>query len=235
MKRLLITFTLILSFAILSVAQILEPVKWSYEQKQIDEQTYELSFSATIEESTSYSKLYAAWKAKKDYIIIDLKGPDLKKWIKFVREEIKMTVDDKNIKGRRIHNAVFFSNGVLLCTTHEPIKDDVIKLLVRFAKVFDQTYTRFLDLQKSEAQAREAQIEAALERVRSSTMAMHKSEQLSETAKVLFEQIDLLGKIPDRMSIGIINEENRIVEMWVTDQGGNKLNNEFIFSMDISC
>jgi len=43
---------------------------------------------------------------------------------------------------------------------------------MRFGKVFQQTYTRFLDLQKAEAQAREAQIEAALERVRSRTLAM---------------------------------------------------------------
>ena len=40
---------------------------------------------------------------------------------------------------------------------------DIVK---RFAKVFEQAYIRFLDLQKAEAQAREAQIEAALERVR---------------------------------------------------------------------
>ncbi len=40
-------------------------------------------------------------------------------------------------------------------------------ILRRFSKVFEQSYTRFLDLQKAEAQAREAQIEAALERVRS--------------------------------------------------------------------
>ena len=45
----------------------------------------------------------------------------------------------------------------------------------RFAKVFEQTYTRFLDLQKAEAQAREAQIELALERVRARSMAMHQS------------------------------------------------------------
>ncbi len=38
---------------------------------------------------------------------------------------------------------------------------------MRFGKVFQQTYTRFLDLQKAEAQARESQIELALERVRS--------------------------------------------------------------------
>ncbi|MEP7110620.1 MAG: hypothetical protein ABI760_21685, partial [Ferruginibacter sp.] len=72
----------------------------------------------------------------------------------------------------------------------------------RFSQVFEQAYTRFLDLQKAETQTREAQIEAALERVRAKTMAMHKSEQLAETAKVFFEQFHLLGKIPDRMSIG---------------------------------
>src|SRR6185436_7082792 len=42
--------------------------------------------------------------------------------------------------------------------------------LMRFGKVFQQTYTRFLDLQKAEAQVREAKIEAALEKVRSRSM-----------------------------------------------------------------
>ncbi len=34
-----------------------------------------------------------------------------------------------------------------------------IKFLWRFGNVFDLTFTRFLDLQKAEAQAREAQVE----------------------------------------------------------------------------
>ena len=46
-----------------------------------------------------------------------------------------------------------------------------MKICALFAMVFEQTYTRFLDLKNAEAQAREAQIEAALERVRSKTMA----------------------------------------------------------------
>jgi len=41
------------------------------------------------------------------------------------------------------------------------------------------------------------------------SMAMHKSEQLAETARVLFEQFSLLGKIPDRMSIGIFMKRVR--------------------------
>ncbi len=58
------------------------------------------------------------------------------------------------------------------------VSDDEADIMKRFARVFDQAYIRFLDLQKAEAQAREAQIEAALERVRARTMAMHKSSEL---------------------------------------------------------
>src|SRR4029078_4459477 len=53
-----------------------------------------------------------------------------------------------------------------------PYSDEENNTLMRFGKVFQQTYTRFLDLQKAEAQAREAKIETALEKVRSRTIAM---------------------------------------------------------------
>ena len=74
-----------------------------------------------------------------------------------------------------------------------PYSDEDNNILLRFGKVFQQTYTRFLDLQKAEAQAREAQIEAALEKVRSRTMAMQKSDELPEVANVLFLQVQSLG------------------------------------------
>ena len=80
---------------------------------------------------------------------------------------------------RQFDHFVFLSNISLMFITYDPVPEahDIFK---RFGKVFEQTYTRFLDLQKAEAQAREAQIEAALERVRSRTMAMHKSEEVME-------------------------------------------------------
>ena len=76
--------------------------------------------------------------------------------------------------------------------TYEPCQE-MWEIFKRFGKVFEQTYTRFLDLQKAEAQAREAKIEAALERVRSRTMAMHKSDELVAVAGLLFEQVSTLG------------------------------------------
>ncbi len=92
----------------------------------------------------------------------------------------------------QIDHAAFFKYGYILFITFEPAPEahDIFK---RFAKVFEQTYTRFLDLQKAEEQAREAQIEAVLERVRSRAMAMQRSEEMPEVANNLFLQVKELG------------------------------------------
>src|SRR6185436_6231129 len=66
-------------------------------------------------------------------------------------------------------------------------------ILQRFGKVFEQTCTRFLDLQKAEAQTREAKIEAALERTRTQSMIMQNSKELDDTLRVFHEQVFLLG------------------------------------------
>ena len=93
----------------------------------------------------------------------------------------------------QIHHVANFSQGNLLFITLEPCPEfhDVFK---RFAAVFEQTYTRFLDLQKAEAQAREAQIQLALERVRAKTMAMQKSHsEFVDVINVIGEQFISLG------------------------------------------
>ena len=93
-----------------------------------------------------------------------------------------------------------------------------VEVYERFAAVFDQTYTRFLDLQKAEAQTREAKIEVALERVRSRTMAMFKSDELAETAVVLFKQMIGLGIEPNLLYIAIINDNSGDLEFWITER-----------------
>src|SRR6185295_14582506 len=117
-------------------------------------------FFFSIDEPTSIAKIYKAWKEKKDAIVIDLAGKNLQDWLHFVKEEAKLPIDETKIKGRRVQQAAFFSQGFLLFTTHEPVANKIMQLLVRFARVFDLTYTRFIDLQKAETQAREATIEA---------------------------------------------------------------------------
>ena len=128
-------------------------------------------------------------------------------------------------------NAAWFSKGMMAVSSNSPASVETIKLLERFASVFDLTYTRFLDLQKAEAQAKEAQIELALERVRARTMAMQKSDELSETVYILFQQFKELGENPDQATIGVINENEWVIEYWVT-MYGNQTNRMYKFPID---
>ncbi|MEX2603029.1 MAG: hypothetical protein WD361_02440, partial [Gracilimonas sp.] len=111
--------------------------------------------------------------------------------------------------------------------THEEI--DVFK---RFGTVFGQAYTRFLDLQKAEAQAREAQIEAALERLRAKAMSMHHSDELDEVLAVLCEQFDILGILPMSAHMSVLDIEHNTFTFRETGKFGNRSFGEQTVALD---
>lgn len=103
----------------------------------------------------------------------------------------------------QIDHVAFFKYGYIIFITFEPVPEahDIFK---RFAKVFEQTYTRFLDLQKAEEQAREAQIEMSLEKVRNVALQLKKSDEMLDIAKVLYEQL---------LDLGFKNIRNAIIDI----------------------
>ena len=100
-----------------------------------------------------------------------------------------------------------------------PYTEEENGILKRFGGVFQQTYTRFLDLQKAEAQAQEAQIEAALEKVRSRTMAMQHSDELPEAANVLFLEIQALGIPAWSCGYNILAPDKKSATCWMSSEG----------------
>ena len=90
------------------------------------------------------------------------------------------------------HPTASFENGRLCVDFIQAPPAEMKSILLKIAASFNLAYKRFLDLQKAEAQAREAQIEAALERVRAASMAMHKTDELAQVVKVLFQQFSQL-------------------------------------------
>ncbi len=74
-----------------------------------------------------------------------------------------------------------------------PYTEEDNAILMRFAKVFEQTYVRFNDLQKAETQAREAQIELALERIRAQVTAMRESSELLDIVVMMRTEFVSLG------------------------------------------
>jgi signal transduction histidine kinase len=175
------------------------------------------AFNSSMHEYTMTAKIFAAWKNGDSSIVIDLTGKELDDWIGYVQETLKLEVDASNIKGRRIHQGAYFSQGILLLTTNTPLGIEVLQLLERFARVFNQTYTRFLDLQKAEAQAREAKIEAGLERVRSRAMAMQTSEELNALIGTVFTELTKLDLVLTRCVIMTYDQKTNDARWWMAN------------------
>lgn len=112
-----------------------------------------------------------------------------------------------------------FSNfGGLQTVGDAPLSDANVDILSRFGKVFDLTYTRFNDLRLAEAQAREAKIEAALERVRSRSMGMQKSDELREVIQVVYDQFVYLDIHVEHTGFIMDYNARHDMHIWLADK-----------------
>jgi signal transduction histidine kinase len=146
-------------------------------------------FYFSLAEPTSIAKIYKAWRQRQESIVVDLTGSELETWLQFVKQVARLPIDESQIHGRRVQQAAFFSQGFLLITTHEPITPDMMQLLVRFARVYDMIYTRFLDLQMAEERAKESyeakqRIEAALNELRATQAQLIQSEKMASLGEL---------------------------------------------------
>lgn len=170
----------------------------------------------------AHSHLYEGWLKEEAFRTVQLEGDDLQEhydWLMQI-QVAKNIFDEMEAAGmqrpdwQKLH-AAYFSKGYLVIITREPCYEEAI--FKRFAQVFDLTYTRFLDLQKAESQAREAQIENALEKVRSRSLAMQSPDELIEVAELLREEMGALGvEELETSSIYIQNDENGKTQCWFT-------------------
>jgi class 3 adenylate cyclase len=163
-----------------------------------------------LDEPVVMKKIKKAWKEQKKSLVIDLTGNDLQAY----NDYRKKLSDIEFREDRWVIHIACFSKGVLTFSTAEPYPHETIELLERFAGVFDGTYTRFLDLKKAEAHAREARIEAALERVRSRSMAMRKTEELFEAAEFVFKELTALGIESMNVSYCFMDEDEKSAQYY---------------------
>ncbi len=170
-----------------------------------------------------FKEAYEVWKNQIPFHLIELVGEEQEEHtrlcfeetgIKDFPEEAKAALREADKHGIRAAY-VSMTHGLIEITTEESLQESQIKLLQRFTKVIDLTYTRVADLQQAEAQAREAQIEAALERVRAASMAMHHSNELMGVTNILFEQMHSIGLKAVSSWISLINVEADALEMWL--------------------
>jgi ribosome maturation protein Sdo1 len=179
---------------------------------------------------------FNAWLEQTDFSLV-LEGEELKKYYKaLLGVNFKLPDSESKISEteglKQYYYVTTFQAGGLFAFRETDFPDESKIVMKRFADVFNLTYTRFQDLQHAEAQAKEAKIETALERVRSRTMAMQRSDELAETAAIVFKQLINLGIEPNRLYIAIIKDEKGNVEFWITDEDGSKVSSGFTANLN---
>ena len=177
------------------------------------------SHSVPLKGSAQVVKVYEGWKQKEPIIIRDMTGKNLAEYLNFLSTLPHVKKDEalqhliSSPPKRIVFSEATFRYGTVGIMSGEPLSQEAQSTLIRFAKVFEQTYTRFLDLQKAEAQAREAQIEASLERVRARSMAMHESQELREIIDCVFEELQKLDFVAPACSL-IFYQDDKSAVHW---------------------
>ncbi|MGB5654181.1 MAG: nuclear transport factor 2 family protein, partial [Robiginitalea sp.] len=170
-----------------------------------------------------------AWKSHKS-LSYTLEGKDLEDYYKIISKGDFLLSEELIEKSTKLpreyyHYTPITAGGLYFFSDSEPRAGD-IQIISRFAEVFDMTYTRYEDLKKAEAQARESQITASLERVRAATMAMHNSGELSDVLSTLFEQFDILGIHPSHAVLTLIDKEKNTLNFRSTGTDGHRVEAE---------
>ncbi|MFI5157012.1 MAG: hypothetical protein ACHQEM_12545, partial [Chitinophagales bacterium] len=189
-----------------------------------DGEIIQQSFTVPYNESSAYRTIYDAWKQGEQFLVLHLKGDALIEHLTFLKKYAKIPSEQyqapAGIPSETYTHAMFFSKGYLFIISNEPLVEyhDVFN---RMGTVFQQTYTRFLDLQRAESQARESQIQLALERVRARTMAMQRSEELAEAASLLFKQVSDFGVKVWSSAFQIWNADDISTTAWPSAPDGS--------------
>ncbi|HEV8506105.1 MAG TPA: hypothetical protein VGQ53_11915, partial [Chitinophagaceae bacterium] len=195
------------------------------------------SYRVDYNEHPVFLSYLQAWKSRLGLHLYTLSGDNKKTWEDHLFSRTELSKLPKPVrKGMREEGTIFTTSttsdyGLMMVGSFEPLSAANTDIIERFGRVFQQSYTRYLDVQKAEAQAREAQIEASLERVRAKTMAMQKSEELQETTLVLFQQFKSLKATTSQVSICVFDEDTKMGEMFVT-LNGEKIDRSFPMELD---
>jgi len=159
---------------------------------------------------------FKAWQSKTPVHIHKIPAKETVQFFDTWKELLKGA---SKLKARYFKDGLFYAEsymkyGCFGINIRRLLNEEEQHILFRFTIEFERAYTRFLDLQKAEAQTREAEIELSLERVRARTMSMHNSTDVGNTAVAMFDELVHLGVNKSvRCGIGIL-DETKFMEVW---------------------
>lgn len=176
-----------------------------------------------------YQEFLKSWRLRKPAWLYILEGKDKKEWDKLLFTETVLALLSDHVKNimqgkEKVFLSSSFANfGYLTLESSEPLTEEQFDILFRFAKVFDLTYARFLNIQKAENQAREALKQSSLDRVRGQIASMRNKEDLNRITPVIWEELKSLNVPFIRCGVFIVNDQGKNAQVYLSSPGGHSL------------
>ena len=138
-----------------------------------------------------FENIIPARKDNKPYALTILSGIEVRQYYQMMSTYLSVP-RQQTFNETEYFYFFFFTGGAINVIANQQLTEEQCRITIRFAQVFGLIYTRFLDLQRAETSARDAQIESALERVRARAQAMQQPEELKDVAQVLRHEMGML-------------------------------------------
>ncbi len=163
-------------------------------------------------------EVYKSWIKGEQSYSYELRGEDLKDYFRAINnsEDYPIEYDIESLPARQFQNAFFFAEGAIFAFTDKPMEAEASMIFKRFAGVFGQTYTRFLDLQKAERQARESIKQSSLDRVRGQIASMRTAHDLENITPIIWKELKVLEVPFIRCGVFFVDKEESNVRVYLT-------------------
>ena len=176
-----------------------------------------------------YDAILKGWKERTSKWTYELKGTEKKSIDTLLLKETELShLSDAVKKGIESSSQTFVSgsfNNFGLIEASGPVAhtDEQLEILSRFGKVFDLSYTRFLDLKQVEIQAKEALRQASLDRLRAEIASMRTTNDLEKITPLIWAELKALDVPFIRCGVFIMDNLNETIQSFLSTPDGKAI------------
>ncbi|MDE3144742.1 MAG: GHKL domain-containing protein [Bacteroidota bacterium] len=166
--------------------------------------------------------IYETWLRDEDYFP-ELSGEQLISYYELLLKGLPFKVSDSQNEQKQYGHFFTFSVGCLYAWSNVKYNDSEIKILKRFAAIIDLTFRRYIELQKSETNAREAVKQAALDRIRADIASMRRVGDLNRITPLIWNELTILGLPFVRCGIFLMDDSQQLIHTFLATPEGRAI------------
>ncbi len=169
-----------------------------------------------------FENIIPARQQNKPYALTQLEGNQVKEYYQSMSTYLSQP-QNHQYHEKEFFYSFFFSQGTLNVVAKQSLTEEECSIMIRFARVFGLIYTRFQDLQKAEAQTRDAFRQNSLDRVRAETASMRTADDLERITPLIWRELVMLGVPFFRCGVFIVDETSKQVHSYLSTPEGTSL------------